>query len=98
MRFPLQVFYKWYRRAIRHPKYRWWVILGSLVYLLSPLDIAPDVIPILGQIDDLAILTILFSEITGVLIDLVKSRPNKTVTAGDKGSNQTVEVEAVSVD
>jgi uncharacterized membrane protein YkvA (DUF1232 family) len=29
------------------------MVAGSLVYLISPIDILPDVFPILGQIDDL---------------------------------------------
>ena len=30
--------------------------IGAVAYLLLPLDIAPDVIPVLGQLDDVAIL------------------------------------------
>ncbi|NJP11877.1 MAG: DUF1232 domain-containing protein [Leptolyngbyaceae cyanobacterium RU_5_1] len=40
--------YNWYRNTLRHPKYRWWIILGTLLYLLSPVDISPDMFPILG--------------------------------------------------
>lgn len=34
--------------------------LGSLVYLFSPLDFLPDTIPVLTQVDDLAVLLIGF--------------------------------------
>jgi uncharacterized membrane protein YkvA (DUF1232 family) len=44
--------YNWFRNTIRHPKYGWWIIAGSLVYLLSPFDISPDMLPIVGWIDD----------------------------------------------
>lgn len=53
----------WYRTLMRNPRYRWIVIVASLVYLVSPLDLSPDVIPIIGQIDDVIIVTLLFSEV-----------------------------------
>ncbi|MGB3495162.1 MAG: YkvA family protein [Elainellaceae cyanobacterium] len=53
----------WYRTLMRNPRYRWMVIVASLVYLVSPIDLSPDVIPIIGQIDDVIIVTLLFSEV-----------------------------------
>ncbi len=47
---------KIYQRALRHEKTPWpakallWL---AVTYALSPVDIIPDFIPILGQIDDL---------------------------------------------
>ncbi len=53
----------WYRALIRNPRYRWIVILGSLIYLISPIDLSPDIVPLVGQIDDVIIATLLFSEV-----------------------------------
>lgn len=97
MKFPLGVAYEWYRRMLRHPRYRLWVILGSLLYLVSPLDLAPDLVPIVGQIDDFAILTILFTEVTGLAIEAMRSRQDKAVQETEPGK-QTVDVDAVAVD
>lgn len=47
--FSIQSIYNWYRNSIRNPKYRWWVILGTIVYIISPIDIAPDFIPIIPR-------------------------------------------------
>jgi uncharacterized membrane protein YkvA (DUF1232 family) len=58
-----------YAKIMGHPRYRWVVIIASLVYLLSPLDFSPDVIPILGWIDDGVIATLLATEITQLLLD-----------------------------
>ena len=52
MNFSIQSVYTWYRETLRNPKYRWWIILGTLAYLISPIDIAPDFLPVIGQIDD----------------------------------------------
>ncbi|ERN41137.1 hypothetical protein KR51_00024010 [Rubidibacter lacunae KORDI 51-2] len=96
MKFPMQSVYTWYRHTLRNPKYRMWIVAGTLVYLLSPLDIAPDVFPIVGQIDDFAVLAIFVSEVSGLLFDAMKSRkPNPNEASPGQ---QTVDVDAVSVD
>jgi uncharacterized membrane protein YkvA (DUF1232 family) len=103
MSFSIQSVYNWYRDTIRNPKYRWWVILGTLAYLVSPIDIAPDFLPIVGQIDDVAIAVLLISEISQMAIDYFKSRQPQTASASDAAASpsdstaSTVDVDAVSV-
>jgi len=38
-------------------------IIGGLMYLLSPIDLIPDFIPILGYLDDIFILGIVFTQV-----------------------------------
>lgn len=45
----------------RYPKIPFKVIAAvtfALIYIINPIDVIPDVIPVLGQLDDLAVLTI----------------------------------------
>jgi uncharacterized membrane protein YkvA (DUF1232 family) len=74
MKISLAAVYDWYRRAIRHPQYRWLIILGTLVYLVSPFDLSPDIFPIAGQVDDLILVTLLLSEVSQLAIDWFKQR------------------------
>lgn len=101
MNFSIQSLYNWYRNTIRNPKYRWWLILGSLLYLFSPIDIAPDFIPVVGLIDDAAIMTLLVSEVSQLLVDYVKLRQgeNKAEVADTSQTvtDNVVDVDAVSV-
>ena len=95
-----QSIYNWYRNTLRNPKYRWWVILGSLLYIVSPIDISPDFIPFIGQIDDVVILTLLVSEVSQLLIDTAKARKGEEETVASSTENtseKTVDVDAVSV-
>jgi uncharacterized membrane protein YkvA (DUF1232 family) len=93
-----QSIYNWYRNTLRNPKYRWWMILGSLLYIVSPIDISPDFLPIIGQIDDVVILTLLVSEVSQLLIDTAKARKGETVdSTTDSPTDKTVDVDAVSV-
>lgn len=83
-------FYNWYRNVLRHPKYRWFIIAASLIYLLSPLDISPDLVPIIGQLDDVTVMVILASELTQLLVERIKSRRSPHIPT-------TVDVEAEQV-
>lgn len=48
------------------------VILGALGYLISPLDLVPDAIPIAGLSDDLAVLLYVIHKIWGNVSDDIK--------------------------
>lgn len=99
--FSIQSLYDWYRNTLRNPKYRWWLILGTLAYLVSPIDIAPDFIPIVGQVDDILLLTLLVSELSQWVIDSAKARKANISTSETSNtstsSDKTVDVDAVSV-
>ncbi|MEH2260296.1 YkvA family protein [Nostoc sp.] len=103
MKFSIQSLYTWYRTVLRNPKYRWWVILGTLVYLVSPFDVLPDFIPVVGQIDDVFLLTLLVSEVSGLVIEGWKARKGEAGTEvpntpeGSTSTGSTVDVDAVSV-
>ncbi|MEO3705491.1 YkvA family protein [Trichormus azollae] len=99
MNFSIQSLYTWYRNILRNPKYRWWVILGTIAYLLSPIDIAPDFIPVVGQIDDLLLVTLLVSEVSGLVIDGWKTKKGNVETSVNESTprDNTVDVDAVSV-
>lgn len=90
-------FYNWYRDKIQHPKYRWFVILGTVAYLLLPFDIAPDFIPILGWLDDGLILSLLVSELSGLFLEHRQKGNKSSIAQDDKlKKEQTIDVEAVS--
>lgn len=44
--------------ALRHPQAPVWLKLGAagiVLYILSPIDLIPDVIPVLGLVDDIVL-------------------------------------------
>ena len=53
------------------------VILGTILYVLCPLDVIPDAIPIIGWLDDLAVLTANMSTIVYVMADYRKWKENR---------------------
>jgi len=71
---PLKFIYSWYRNTLRQPKLRWWIVGGTLLYVLNPFDVLPDVLPVVGQIDDAVVVTILAAEMSQVLLDGKKAR------------------------
>ena len=48
----------YYRALLTHPRtprMSRWLLTGAIAYFVSPIDLVPDPIPILGQLDDLVI-------------------------------------------
>ena len=99
MNFSLSSLYEWYRSAIRHPKYRWWVMLGTAIYLVSPIDVIPDIFPIVGQIDDVMLAGLLFTELSQMAIAKLQNRQEKNNVATDNAGSETnvVDVDAETI-
>jgi uncharacterized membrane protein YkvA (DUF1232 family) len=87
---PIKFVYNGYRQLIKNPKYRWWVVAATLVYLLNPFDISPDFVPFVGQIDDAVVVTMLVGEVSQVLRQQLKAR--KTPESG------TVDAQALALE
>jgi len=95
MSFSISALYDWYRNAIRNPKYRWWIMIGTAIYLISPIDIAPDFIPVLGQIDDVMLAGLLFTELSQMVITKLQSRKDNVDVTSKTPGKETVDVDAV---
>ena len=52
------------------------LILGSLIYVASPLDLIPDIIPVVGYLDDMSILTVTAAQIKLEIADFRRWRRN----------------------
>lgn len=99
LKLPMQFLYDTYRRLIRHPKLRWWVIAGTLLYVLSPIDFAPDAIPFLGEIDDALLLTVMIAEVSQTLIEQRRTlqQTKKSAPASQPVDTTPIDVKAVRV-
>src|SRR3712207_4192487 len=67
------------------------IIIGALGYLISPLDMMPDAIPIAGLGDDLAVLIYVLHKVWGEVSDEVKDKARQKLATWFDES----EVEAV---
>lgn len=76
-------FYSWYRNTLRNTKYRWLIVLGTVLYLVSPFDIAPDFIPVIGWIDDGIIATLLIAELSQIATEFLANRNKQTEPIAD---------------
>ncbi len=94
---PLAI-YNWYRQTLRNPTYRWWLIIGTLVYLVSPIDLSVDFIPIAGQIDDLIVVSLLVTELSSVALDSFKARSGIKNTTDEGSEGETIDVKASPVE
>lgn len=96
--FSIQSIYNWYRDLLRNPKYRWWIVAGSIVYLVSPLDISPDIFPVVGWIDDGIVISLLIAEVSQIVKDKLEQHSVRAEKATETVSDATVDVNAVKVE
>ncbi|MEO0457402.1 MAG: DUF1232 domain-containing protein [Cyanobacteria bacterium P01_A01_bin.114] len=73
----VESFYGWYRHTLRNTQYRWLIVAGTLLYLVSPIDLLPDVFPIIGWIDDGIIATLLVAELSQLMTEFLSSRSKR---------------------
>lgn len=94
----MRYLFQGYRRLLTHPQYGIWVLLASIVYLISPIDISPDLIPLLGQIDDVALIVLMVSAATQWLSQQFLAAQDQQMTPDDDSVRETVDVKAVEID
>ncbi|HIK43715.1 MAG TPA: DUF1232 domain-containing protein [Leptolyngbyaceae cyanobacterium M65_K2018_010] len=94
MKSMIQSFYNWYKATLRNTKYRWLLVLATLVYLVVPFDISPDFLPIIGWVDDGVLATLLVTELSQIALDYLNKRkqPNQTQAQEDGIEPVTIEV------
>ncbi len=90
--FSISSLYQWYRSTLRNPKYRNWIIIASMIYLFSPIDISPDFIPIVGWIDDGVVLTLLVSEVSQILAEKMRKRQEVSSPKNVNHTTTTIDV------
>jgi uncharacterized membrane protein YkvA (DUF1232 family) len=98
MNFNLQSLHNWYRTLLQNPKYRWWVVGASLVYLVSPIDLAPDFIPFVGLIDDTLIISLLVSEVASIAKAKLQAQNTRSSKSNVDVTEQVVDVQVMAAD
>ncbi len=66
-------------RDPRTPRRAKMIIVGALVYFLSPIDSIPDLLGPLGFTDDLAVLALVYAQMKAHLTDDIKRRAQEAV-------------------
>ena len=56
------------------------IIIGALGYLISPIDIVPDAIPIAGLGDDMAVMLYVLDKVWGQVEDEIKSKAQRKLS------------------
>ncbi|MDX2272356.1 MAG: YkvA family protein [Cyanobacteriota bacterium] len=105
IKIPGHFLYQAFRRGLRHPQIRPWLILGIFTYLISPIDLIPSLLPIVGEVDDLVLLSILGGELLQMWIGdpfppaASGQTRNESASAPDHpASQQVIDVAAKVVD
>jgi uncharacterized membrane protein YkvA (DUF1232 family) len=87
-----------YFRLFRSSRFRWIAIFASLVYIVSPIDLSPDLLPIAGRLDDLVVIVLMLS---GLIRNLfLGASDDEDDDRGDRRDDddvETIDVDAVTL-
>ena len=53
------------------------MVVSALGYLISPIDLVPDAIPVLGFSDDLGALTLVYNKVSAAITEQVKAQAKR---------------------
>jgi len=76
---------RYYRRLLAHPgtpRLASWLLAGALGYLLFPVDLIPDFLPVVGHLDDLVIVPLLVVLALRLIPEAVRAECRHTVATG----------------
>ncbi|WOD38176.1 YkvA family protein [Nodosilinea sp. E11] len=91
---PVQSFYTWYKTTLENPKYRWLMVGATLLYLLSPIDVLPDFIPILGLVDDAVVASMFVGALSQIVLSGLTNKKQSGLRAdAPDAANTTVDVD-----
>ncbi len=75
--------------AVRHPAAPAWLKLGTaliVLYVISPIDLIPDVLPFIGVVDDLIVVPLairwLLARLPAEIVDAVDRRDGRSTYSG----------------
>ena len=78
-------------KMARDPEVPWQfkaVAVGALVYLISPIDAVPDLLPLVGLLDDVAVITAAVASLGGGLLKYKEKKdPDKSPSDSDDSKN-----------
>lgn len=73
--------------ALRHPDAPTWLKVGTvgvLLYVISPIDLIPDVVPVLGLVDDLVLVPLAVRWLLGRLPPHIRADVDARVAAAPR--------------
>lgn len=92
-KFLTQVFHNGLRSILKHPKLRWVAIGGALLYFISPIDLATDMIPVVGWIDDGLLASLIVAEVSQIAMTEFKNRKRSPkLEPAESGSDLAIDL------
>ncbi len=95
MNFNIHSLHNWYRGLLQNPKYRWWVVAASVVYLVSPIDLIPDFLPFAGLVDDTLIISLLVAEVAQIAKTKLQAKSTRSPVATPDPTGQVIDVQPI---